>query len=316
MKRFISILVAALMLLLPSALHAQTALWQGKGRIAISSDGNKHDSDDWSATAMTLALLASQGLQDRVVLYTYSDHVWGSSAWKSHGVSAYDHMKESALGGQKRFGFTNTKFVCAVDDPEYAYDAMVAEINKSSADNPLIVLAGGPMQVIGEALNRAKKSKRKYVTVVSHSWWNNEHSDWWSDDIDRPFPSMAELENDKHSGWTFVEMRDAFESKKGGSARFIEILDQNGGEDYEGLAAPFSRFEWLLSSEVLQDKKRQKLRENWVWLYGRLLVHTHIKNGRFDVSDAGLALYMLTGVEQTNMDMLRETMENQVNLTK
>ncbi len=305
MKKTILTALSAL-LLLPTTMQAQTPVWQGEGRIAISSDGNKHDSDDWSATAMTLALLASQGLQDKLSLYVYSDHVWSSGEWSPHGMTPYEHMKVSALGGKERFGYKNSKFVCGVDDPEAAYDAMAAEINKSSEDNPLIVLAAGPMQVIGEGLNRADKSKRQYVTVISHSWWNNEHSDWWSDDIDRPFPSVKELEGDKHSGWTFAEMCEAFEGEDGGNANFIQILDQNGGDGYEGLAAPFERFEWLLKADGL--KNFQKVKENWVWLYTRLLVHTHITNGNFDVSDAGLAVYMLTGIEETNMDILHDMM--------
>jgi len=40
---------------------AQTPVWQGKGRIAISADGNEHDHDDWAATPLTLALLAASG---------------------------------------------------------------------------------------------------------------------------------------------------------------------------------------------------------------------------------------------------------------
>ncbi len=297
-------------MLLPTAIQAQTPVWQGKGRIAISSDGNKHDSDDWSATAMTLGLLASQGMQDDLVLYTYSDHVWGSSKGKSHGMSAYDHMRESALSGKERFGFANSLFICAVDNPEIAYNTMAAEINKSTEDNPLIIIAAGPMQVVGEALNRADVARRQYVTVISHSWWNNEHSDWWSDDIDRPFPAMSGLLGDQHSGWTFAEMREAFENKAGGNAKFIEIVDQNGGEDYEGLAGKINRFEWLLTSPKVGDSIA--LRENWVWLYSRLLVHTHIRNGNFDVSDAGMVIYMLTGEEKTNIDMLREQMEEQI----
>ena len=309
MKRlFLS--VAVVLMLLPATIQAATPLWQGKGRIVVSSDGNKHDSDDWSATAMTLAILASQGLQDQLSLYVYSDHVWDSGTWKPRGMTPYEHMRESALGGKERFKFTNSQFVCGVDDPEAAYEAMAAEINKSSAENPLIILAAGPMQVVGEGLNRSNRDKRQYVTVISHSWWNNEHSDWWSDDIDRPFPSVKEKANDMHSGWTFVEMREAFESKKGGRTKFIEIVDQNGGDDYEGLAGPFQRFEWLLTSDVV--KKSMALRDNWWWLYTRLMAHTHIQNGRFDVSDAGMVLYILTGEEKTNLDMLREMMESQV----
>ncbi|MFI3248844.1 MAG: hypothetical protein R3Y39_06945 [Rikenellaceae bacterium] len=312
MKKLILSAAVALMLL-PATIHAQTPVWQGKGRIAVSSDGNKHDSDDWSATAMTLALIASQGMQHDLSLYVYSDHVWGSGAWKPHGLSPYEHMRESALGGKERFGFDNTLFVCGVDNPEVAYNTMAAEINKSSEENPLIIIAAGPMQVVGEGLNRADVAKRQYVTVISHSWWNNEHSDWWSDDIDRPFPSVKELAGDKHSGWTFDEMVEAFENKEGGSTKFIQIVDQNGGDDYEGLVGPFARFEWLLTSEGLRNTK---LREDWVWLYTRLLAHTHIPNGKFDVSDAGMVVYMLTGVEKTNLDMLREMMVSQIKVTE
>ena len=40
-------------------LYAQTTLWQGKGRIAISRDGYEHDDDDWAATPLSLALIAA-----------------------------------------------------------------------------------------------------------------------------------------------------------------------------------------------------------------------------------------------------------------
>ncbi len=73
--------MVALLSLATAPLAAQTPLWQGEGRIAISSDGNEHDDDDWAATPMSLALIASQGLQDKLVLYTYSDHIWGEAVY-------------------------------------------------------------------------------------------------------------------------------------------------------------------------------------------------------------------------------------------
>ncbi len=307
MKKIKLILSAALLFGVTMS-YAQTAVWQGKGRIAISSDGNEHDHDDWASTPMSLALLASQGLQNKLVLYTYSDHVWSSNqAHAMHnGMSAYEHMRVSALGGKQQFGFDKSRFMCAVDHPERAYNAMAEVINASSEENPLIIIAAGPMQVVGEGLNRAEKSKRQYVTVISHSWWNNEHSDWWSDDIDRPFPSMKAVEWDNHSGWNFDEMEKEFGDKKGGNTKFIYILDQNGGDDYEGLQAPVERFGWLLTSEA-QDKQPYK-KGSWYWLYQRLANGT--KSGKFDVSDAGMVVYMLTGVEKTNVDMVQELLEN------
>jgi hypothetical protein len=156
--------IVFLVLMNISRINAQTPLWEGKGRIAISSDGNEHDHDDWAATPLSLALLAAAGLQDHLVLYTYSDHIWGSNQThptSESGLNAYQHMRESALGGQEWFGFDRTRFVCAVDNAEVAYAAMRDEINKSSAENPLIIIAAGPMQVIGEAINMAKIDKRQ-----------------------------------------------------------------------------------------------------------------------------------------------------------
>ncbi|WP_332910510.1 hypothetical protein [Algoriphagus boritolerans] len=81
--------------------NAQTIPFS-KGRIAISSDGNEHDEDDWAATPMSLALLAARSLQDQLVVYTFSDHTWGSNKEKP-GADA--QMRESAFIGGSKFGF-------------------------------------------------------------------------------------------------------------------------------------------------------------------------------------------------------------------
>ncbi len=100
---------------------------------------------------------------------------------------------------------------CAVDNAEVAYNALRDQINNSSADNPLIIVAAGPMQVVGEAINRANLDKRQFVSLVSHSKWNNEHSDKPSD-----------IFWDRHSGWTFQEIIDTFSGNQTEPARFHE----------------------------------------------------------------------------------------------
>ena len=198
-------------------LYAQTPLWQGKGRIAISSDGNEHDDDDWAATPLSLAMIAAKGLQDKLVLYTYSDHIWGSNQERpnKHGISAYEHMRLSALGSKKWFGFHNSRFICAVDNAEIAYNAMRDVINASSAEDPLIIVVAGPMQVVGEALQRSNKEKRQYVTLLSHSQWNNRHSD-------NPERKKGW---DMHSGWTWDEMKAAFGTPEGGNVCLLYTSD-------------------------------------------------------------------------------------------
>lgn len=272
-----------------------TPLWMGNGRIIVSCDGNEHDWDDWAATAMNLAVLSSQKLQEKVPIYIYSDHIWGSNQERSNvkGMSAYEHMRESALKGAAYFKFNNTRMICAVDNPEVAYEALKEEINKSSKDNPLFIIAAGPMQVVGEALNRSAKDKRKYVTVISHSGWNNNHSDnpqknlWW----------------DIHTGWTFKEMIDNFSTEDGGKCNFVKIPDQN-----LNLQRDRKEYDWLRLSPARSCPYYND--GSWDWLYSRL-ESCAVKKGRFfDVSDTGMILFLLTGNNRATPAILKELLES------
>lgn len=278
---------------------AQKPIWQGKGRIMISSDGNEHDHDDWAATPLTLALLAASGLQERVTLYTYSDHIWGSNIdhpTSKTGLNAYEHMRESALGGQKWFGFDNTKFICAVDDAEVAYNAVRDEINKSTKKNPLIIIAAGPMQVVGEGINRSDIEKRQYITIISHSEWNNKHA------------KRSEKKEPMHTGWAYQDIRDKFENTEGGNLKVIQIVDQNGGDDYDGFNAPITKFEWIKTSTARNNKAYKP--GAWDWLYNRQETCIKAKGLNFDPSDAGMIVFMLTGIEKTEPEMGQKIMEN------
>ena len=134
-----SILLCTLIICQISNSFSQSPLWQGKGRIVISSDGNEHDHDDWAATPLSLAIIAAKGLQNKLAVYVYSDHIWGSNYEHPgvDGIKPYDQMKESALNGGKMFRFDQTRFICAVDNPEVAYLALKQEINQSDSENPL-----------------------------------------------------------------------------------------------------------------------------------------------------------------------------------
>lgn len=277
---------------------AQTPLWEGKGRIAVSSDGNEHDDDDWAATPMTLALIASQGLQDKLVVYTYSDHIWGSNQTypMRYGDCAYDHMRKSALGAKEWFGFDKSKFVCAVDNPLLAYKAMAEAINASSEEDPLVIIAAGPMQVIGEAMYRADKDKRQYVTIISHSQWNNNHA----------YNLNSKQEWDVHTGWTWNKMKEAFEKADG--TKFVQILNQNGGEGYQGLFSVKADFDWIKTSPARDNSKYKT--GAWDFLYERIATCQKRNETCFDVSDAGMAVFLFTGIQETHPKHLKELMEN------
>ena len=289
--------------LIPLMCSSQEPLWQGKGRIVLSSDGNEHDHDDWSATALSLAILASQNMQDKLSVYVYSNHIWGSNRGRpiTNGLNSYENMRQSALGGQKWFRFGKTNFICGVDNPEAAFDAVCKEINKSSAKNPLFIIEAGPMQVVGESISRADKKKLKYVTLITHSEWNNNHA------------GKEEGNWDKHTGWdtrwTFNKIKEQFSSPENGGLTCIKILDQNGGRDYLGLKTNRNEFDWIKTSEY-KEKAPDFQKGSWDWLYSRLQTFIDCLGGEsFDASDAGMIVYLLTGIEKTNPDMVRKLME-------
>lgn len=271
---------------LQSVSFAQTIPYT-KGRIVISSDGNEHDIDDWAATPMSLALLTAKELQDQLTVYVFSDHTWGSNK-ENPGADA--QMRESAFIGAKKFGFKKTKFIEAAAAPNYAVIELTLQINKSSAKDPLTILAAGPMDVIGNALNEADSTKFKHVRLISHSIWNDEHAD-------KPY------EWEKHQGWTWAEIKEKFESK---GLQLDHIADQNGGEGYEGLKADLTQYDWLKNSPKKDGKPFEK--GSWEWLYSRLQAAQ--KDGEFDPSDAGMLLYLLSGTQKNNPDGLREVLEN------
>jgi len=256
------------------------------GRIVISSDGNEHDHDDWAATPLTLALLASQGLQDSLAVYTFSDHIWGSNHEKKDGK---EQMLISALEGKKIYNFKKSNFIEAVTKPNEAVSAITKQINLSHKNSPLTIIAAGPMEVVGRAIASAEPQKLKFVRLISHSNWNNKHAD-------KPYNW------EEHSGWTWNEIKERFEPQ---GLICDRILDQNGGKDYEGLKAPMQQYDWMKTSKIKQRSKKHKKQLDW--LYNRQL--TCVKKGDFDPSDAGMIVYLLTGKQKTSPEDVRQIIE-------
>jgi hypothetical protein len=277
---------------------SQTALWQNKGRIVISSDGNEHDHDDWAATPLSLAIIAARGLQNRVPVYIYSDHIWGNNYEHPgvNGIKPYDQMRESAVNGGKMFRFDQTRFLCAADNAEIAYEALKQEIDKSTSDNPLFIIVAGPVHVIGESISRANKDKRKFVTVISTiNCWNDSHAD-------KPYP----WEN--HSGWTLTEIKQHFSNPEGGDLKVVSIQNQN-----PCLMRNWKEYEWLITAP---ERNNPYYKEgSWTWLFNRLCMSIKPVSGienyyAIDASDAGKVVFLLTGIEKTSPQLCYEIMKN------
>ena len=287
-KWMVCVLILSLLLsgVATQAAFSQKIPYAGE-RIIVSVDGNEHSKNDWGATPLSLALLAAYGLQDQVIVYSFSGHTWGSN--KDHpGADA--QMRESAFIGAKLFGFKKTKFIEAVTAPNYAIIEIAEQINKSSAKNPLLILAGGPMEIIGTALNEADSTKLTHVRLLAHSSWDGKHAE-------------EPEEWESHKGWTWEKIKESF----AGKGLKMEILLQKEGEgEFTGLKAPDSQYAWIKNSPLKDEKPFQK--GSWDWLYSRLDVAK--EGAEMNPADAGLVLYLLTGKLKITPEDIRAVLEN------
>jgi len=261
---------------------AQDVPYSGE-RIVVVADGNEHGKGDWAATPLTLAVLAAKEIQDQVVVYAFSSHTWGSNKTDA-GADA--QMRESAFLGSRNFGFKKTKFIEAVNAPNYAIIEITSQINKSSAKNPLVILAVGPMDIIGTALGEADSTKLKHVRIISHSIWDQQHSD-------------SPEEGETHKGWTWEKLRESYAGK---GLEMIALPELSEGS-FKGALSTYS---WLTDSSKKEPKPFEK--GSWQWLYSRIEA---AKTGEeVNPSDVRLLLYLLTGKSNTGIQDLRDILEN------
>lgn len=256
---------------------------QISGRLAISSDGNNHDCDDITASAMTVALLAKTGNASKLVYYGHSDHHWSSNTVETCG-GVTDREEEMRISTEETAelwgGFNMSVFVNARANKATAISNLTAAINASSAGDRLTIIAAGPMDIVGQALNTAGANK-DHVTVISHSEWNDNHSDT---------PEGGEA---SHSGWTWAEMQSAFTT-----VTFTHIADQNAG-----LTVAESNYFWL------RDSSDAKL----TWIWDRHIVGAEgPTDGHFDPSDAGMLYFLLTGDQGATPRKIRFILEPNV----
>ncbi|MFS4417378.1 hypothetical protein [Maribacter sp. 2307ULW6-5] len=252
------------LLVMGAILNAQKSkIDMPEGRIAYSSDGNLHDSDDWGATAFAMAFLHYADLKERLVHYDYNNHMGKSrKAWERI-------MDDAAKGGAKRFGLDVSKVFNGQTEKQGAIENFVREAKKSTARDPLWFICAGPMQMPYEMLQAAPKDKRRHIYAISHSKWNNEHvhgehTKTWAD-MKADFPEMT----------------------------FHEIADQNTSNGEDDFHSHIQNWFWLRDSDD----------ENWQWLYAmddteqvdRLENWKSDAEKGFDISDAGMTYWHITG---------------------
>lgn len=240
------------------------------GRVIMSYDGNVHDDDDIIAMPYALAMWWAAGLKDKVVQVEYNNHVCDITAIEGDGVGAgygddSQNMRVSAQGAIGRFGYDPAIFYDFETQGAASTQRMAAHIEASSAANRLWILAAGPMETVYRAL-AAAATGHQYVTVISHSAWNENHlhctnaRDWVA--LKNSFQGL---------GVFFVG-----ECKSGPCNQPGDLYDQNGGFN-----SAVSNWTWMQNSAHEYNR----------WLFSRNPFGTTY----FDPSDAGMSYFLITG---------------------
>ncbi len=190
----------------------------------------------------------------------------------------WEKIHENAiLGAAKRYGYANSIFHNCRKNLDAAVNSIVKAINASSEDNPLYFVLAGPMEIPILGIQKADPKKRKYVTCISHNVWNDGYmSDWL----------------------TKLNKRDVIPL----GVNWIQITDQN---------------QFLLTTpwkKLVQDYEL----EPWHWMRDskdpnvQFLWECLLSVTRADCSDAGMAHFLMTGDEESDIAKLKSLLEDKI----
>ncbi len=228
------------------------------GRIAIVADGNSPDPDDLGGTSVSLALLRSAGLENRLVHYSHCcDLVVVQRISEAAEHERHAMMQTTCDGTARRWGgFEHITFYDAKWQLEQTIKDLSKAINASSADDPLWIVEAGEPDIIGFALEATPKEKHKFVKVISHHPANDDAGDFYT--------------------WQDILNFGVEE---------VRIPDQN-----IKLKVEESQWDWAMNHP---DDRIQ-----FVWLMGKMAEVDDVvkfQKGKWDCSDAGMVLYWITG---------------------
>lgn len=245
------------LLLILLLICAQPAL--GATRYAYSCDGNLHDRDDICALPMSLAIFSASGNAGALVHLDFNNHYW-----KTNVAQELDETVSATADTTNTWGgFDCSVFYNMRTDRSAAIDHLAAAINSSTAASPLVIICAGPMQSVGLALAASNVAARAYVTVISHSTWNDVHS-----------KSYGPAEGLTGTLYNWIDLGAL-------GAQQTHIKDQNAT-----INGSFTTYGWL------NDPSNPKLK--WLWDRGQKAAKT-----TFDCSDAGMVYFAIFGDDST-----------------
>ena len=279
------------------------------GRIAYTADGNAHDQDDWAATPGSLSILAAAGLQDALVHYDYNDNTADHTG--VFPMRFTQEMRDSVTKAVYFFGYDVEDTVGKTTDSIFynvslyeqnAIDHLASEIEKSTEEDPLYIILGGPAEIVYQAMEKAEKGK-DHIMVISHSEWNE-----WAE-ADGTWCKRG-LKDGLH---TLEQCGITIEN-----GNLIRIQDQNavtvGEEKTPMLCITFDKTK---EEQTQEDFDALYAEVQWMkeagnpglnYIYERLVDMTKEEDDtdKCDMSDAGMMLYLLDGLTNNNYATLKE----------
>ncbi len=237
-----------------------------KGRVAYIADGNSPDPDDVGGNPATLALFRAMGHEKRLVHFGHScDLVHNQQNISvAQELERQKVMQEGAektvqlWGGFEHLTIWNYKALYNQSKEKNASIKHLTDlVNASTADDPLWMIMAGEPDVLYFAIKDAEPAKRKFVTIITHHPANDNSGDFYNlSDITKDF-----------------------------SIASVDIGDQN-----VKLQTPKARWDWA--------KNHTDPRIRHIWEQGDWAERDNVvtfQKGKFDISDAGMAYYWLTG---------------------
>ena len=241
--------------------------------------------------------------------YDYNDNTAGHTG--VFPMSFTQEMRDSVTNAVYFFGFDAQDTVGKTTDSIFydvslyeqnAIDHPAGEIEKSTEEDPLYIILGGPAEIVYQAMEKAEKGK-DHIMVISHSQWN----EW------------AEADGT----WCKRGLKDGLHTLEQcgistDNGNLIRIPDQNAitnGDEKTPMLC--------ITSDKTKEEQTQedfdKLYANVQWMketenpglnyiYQRLTDMTKEEDDtdKCDMSDVGMMLYLLDGLQQNDYATIKE----------
>lgn len=279
------------------------------GRIAYTADGNAHDQDDWAATPASLSIISAAGLQDALVHYDYNDNT--ADHTDVFPMSFTQEMRDSVANAVYFFGYDTQDLVGETTDSIFydvslyeqnAIDHLASEIEKSTEEDPLYIILGGPAEIVYQAMEKAEKGK-EYVIVVSHSQWNEwaeADGTWCQRGLKDGLHTLEQCGVTIEDG-NLIRIQDQNAVTVGNEKTPMLCItsDKTKAEQTEeDINSLYAAVQWM------KDAENPGLN----YIYQRLIDMTKEEDDtdKCDMSDAGMMLYLLDGLQENDYSTLKE----------